>query len=291
MSTLQSAASHNNSSSSILVWIKARPILAMVILMYLLAWPKLIGSATDSYGLTQLHLSPWLDILTGWAPAIAAFTITLLAQGKAGASELLRKIVRWRVGVSWYLVVVLGSAAAILAEGGLYELLTGNGEALPITQMPLSQAALSFVSILVLYMLVNTEEIAWRGFALPRLQNRHGALKASVILWVPWTLFHLPYFFTKDSVLQQMGFVTFASGTFALTIIFTWLFNNTKGSVFICTFLHAMLNTWPLLLMPAQSSMPVYLQYVMDGVIVLLLVLNFGAERLSRKPDSEPFVY
>jgi membrane protease YdiL (CAAX protease family) len=272
-------------------WIKEHPILAMIALMYMLAWPRLIASATDSYGLTQLHLSPLFDIFTGWAPGIAAFTITALVQGKAGAQELGRKILRWRVGGPWYVVVVAGSAAIILAEAGIYELMTGNGMALPIAQMPILEAAIAFVSVLLLYTVVNTEEIAWRGFVLPRLQSRYGALGASVLLWIPWTLFHLPYFFTKGNMFQQMGLPIFASGTFTLSIVFTWLFNNTKGSVLLCTLLHALLNTWPLLLMPAQSAMPGLFQHMTDIAIVLLLVLIFGAARLSHKRDNAPFVY
>ena len=100
----------------------------------------------------------------------------------------------------------------------------------------------------LLYAVVNTEEIAWRGFALPRLQSQYGALGACVMLWIPWTLLHLPYFFTKGSMFQQMGFVAFAAGTLSMTIVFAWLFNNTGGSVFLCTLMHAALNVWPPLL-------------------------------------------
>ena len=263
----------------------------MITLMYLLAWPKLIADATDSYGLTQFHLSPLLDLFTGWSPGIAAFTITALVQGRQGVQELGRKVLRWRVGACWYVVVLAGSAGMILAEGGAYELLTGNGAALPITQMSLAKAALTFISILLLYMVVNTEEIAWRGFVLPRLQNGNSALTASLLIWLPWTLFHLPYFFTKGSMFQQIGFLAFASGILTVSIVFTWLFNSTKGSVFICTFLHAALNTWPLFLIPSQSMMPGWLGYMSDLAIALFFVLTFGAAHLSRKRDREPFLY
>ena len=223
----------------------------MIILMYFLAWPKLVASATDSYGLTQLHLPFLLDIFTGWAPGIAAFTITALVQGKQGMRELGRKILRWRVGAQWYALVFLGSALLILSEGGLYEVWRGNWKALPVSQMSIAEAATAFGIWLLLYAVVNTEEIAWRGFALPRLQSRYGALRATLLIWVPWTLFHLPYFFTKGSMFQQMGFLGFASGTLAISVIFTWLFNNSRGSVLLCTLLHAALNSWPLLLMPS----------------------------------------
>jgi membrane protease YdiL (CAAX protease family) len=143
----------------------------------------------------------------------------------------------------------------------------------------------------MLYLMFNTEEIAWRGFALPRLQSRYGALRASALLWMPWTLFHLPYFFTKGSMMQQMGFLTFASGTLMVSVVFTWLFNNSKGSVLLCSLMHALLNTWPLLLMPTESTMSGCFGYALDATLVLLFILGFGATRLSHKPDNELFVY
>jgi membrane protease YdiL (CAAX protease family) len=279
------------SDAAVVTWVKDHPVIALVLLIVLLAWPNLIAGATDSHGLTQFHFSPWLDLVTGWSPAIAAFTITAIVQGRAGVRELARKTLRWRVGACWYVTVIVVSALIILAEGGFYALLTGEKTALPLARFSPLQAISAFASTLVLYMVANTEEIAWRGFALPRLQKRYGALAASLVLWVPWTLFHLPYFFTQGSMLQQMGFPIFASGTLMLSVLFTWLFNNTRGSVFICTFLHALLNTWPLLLIVEDSAMPGYVQFVTDSAIVLFLVLLYGAARLSYKRDNEPFTY
>ena len=291
MTTLNPTLLSASPDSSARSWVKRHPIIAMVALMYLLAWPKLIAAATDSYGLTHLHLSPLLDILTGWAPAIAAFTITALVQGRQGVIELRRKTFRWRVGAQWYAVAMFGSAALILSGAGGYALLTGNWVALPITQVPNLAAAASFVLLFLLYAVVNTEEIAWRGFALPRLQSQYGALPACVILWVPWTLLHLPYFFTKGSMFQHMGFVAFAAGTLTMSIVFGWLFNNTRGSVFICTLMHAALNVWSPLLIPTHSPLPGYVGIMINGAIALLLVVLFGAARLSHKPGNEPFVY
>ena len=50
------------------------------------------------------------------------------------------------------------------------------------------------VLTLLLAALINTEEFAWRGVALPLLQRRHSALPASLILGTIHTAWHLPYF-------------------------------------------------------------------------------------------------
>jgi membrane protease YdiL (CAAX protease family) len=278
-------------ASSLRQWIIRHPIVAMVTLLYLLAWPKLIADALDSYGWTQLQLSPWFDLLTGWAPAIAAFTITALVSGAPAVRELRLKIFHWRVGLRWYALALLGSGVFLLNGAGGYELLTGHWDALPIAQMPIRKVAAMGGLMFLLYAVVNTEEIAWRGFALPRLQSQYGALGGSVILWVPWTLLHLPYFFIKESMLQQMGFVPFAAGTLTMSILFAWLFNNTGGSVLLCTLMHAALNVWAPLLTPDHSLLPSYVGYGINGALALFLMLWFGAAHLARQPNPSAFRY
>lgn len=89
---------------------------------------------------------------------------------------------------------------------------------------------------------LNGEELAWRGFALPRLQAKYNALVSSVILSVPFILFHLPLFF--DPAMNMGPFASFALQAFALTVLFTWVYNHTRGSVLLAYLVHASFNTW-----------------------------------------------
>jgi uncharacterized protein len=273
-------------------WVKRHPIIAMVALVYLLAWPFLITLATDSYGLTHFNLSPLFNIPTGFAPAIAAFVVTAIVGGKEGLRELLRKTLRWRVGWQWYLVALFIPAVMHLAGTAIYGMLTGQWLALPVAQMTVVTALVSFSLRLVIGALINTEEVAWRGFALPRLQSHLGALRASLVLWIPWTLLHLPYFFIKDNAIQQEGPIVFALRMLTMTIIFTYLFNNTRGSILICTLLHAALNSWPQLLMASNgpSLLEIAIGLTISYAIVIVLILRFGSTHLSHKQDSEKFV-
>ena len=96
------------------------------------------------------------------------------------------------------------------------------------------------------------EEIGWRGFALPRLQARFGPLRASLILGLLWAFWHLPHFLTSAqrggpgmslSVLY-FNLPVFLVMVVALSIVFTWVFNRTEGSLFIAMLLHASINTF-----------------------------------------------
>ena len=77
------------------------------------------------------------------------------------------------------------------------------------------------------------EELGWRGFALPRLQERHSALPASAILGVLVVIWHVPLVFLG----MLPAYALF--GTFAFTIVFGWLFNNVRGSVLLTLMAHA----------------------------------------------------
>ena len=95
------------------------------------------------------------------------------------------------------------------------------------------------------------EELGWRGFALPRLQQHRNALDASILLGLIWGLWHLPLYFvlgTGQSELLRAGTSpVFAIGgfigwTIGLSVLFTWLFNQTGGSLIVVILFHASVN-------------------------------------------------
>ena len=81
------------------------------------------------------------------------------------------------------------------------------------------------------------EEPGWRGYAVPRLQSGRTALRAALILGLLIAGWHLPLIMVGQvswtAMIQIMGAV----------IVFSWLFNNARGSVLIIMLSHAMNNT------------------------------------------------
>ena len=85
------------------------------------------------------------------------------------------------------------------------------------------------------------EEVGWRGFALPRLQARHGAFVASLLLSLGWALWHLPLFFYRPGY-TQMGAAGIAGWFFSLltgAVLLTWLYNESRGSILVVALFHA----------------------------------------------------
>ena len=87
------------------------------------------------------------------------------------------------------------------------------------------------------------EEIGWRGFALPRLLERWNAFTASLILGVVWALWHLPYFFFG----MPYSFLIYALYLLAVSVLMTWIFNHTQGSLLVAVIFHFWFNMFDIL--------------------------------------------
>ena len=80
------------------------------------------------------------------------------------------------------------------------------------------------------------EEPGWRGFALPRLQQRYGALKASLVLGVAWAAWHAVMFVLQGASPGQFALLTMH--IVAGSVVFGWFYNRTHASLLLATLLH-----------------------------------------------------
>ena len=137
------------------------------------------------------------------------------------------------IGGHWYLAAVAIVTAVAVSQIAIIRVLGyGFDFGLYVVQFG------SFIPLIILGPL--SEEIGWRGFALDRLQTRWNPLNSSLILGVFWALWHLPLFYMVGTSHNTWGtpFPGFAVGLMGLSVLFTWLHNNTSGSVWTAVFLH-----------------------------------------------------
>jgi CAAX protease family protein len=247
MATLSSVAA--KPQSGIKTFVQRYPVISISVLTLIFVWPGLIWEALYSRGLVASQSPLILSLLIGWVPGISAVVVSALIAGRTGVRDLLRRFLIWRVGVVWYVAAFFMLAVFILGGIGLHVLFGGALPVIPAADAPLLTILLSFVVTILFASLINTEEIAWRGFALPRLQTRYGVLAACVLLAIPESLLHLPYFWNKDvAFYQTVGMFWFTAFSLALVFIYAFLFNKTKGSLLIVTIAHASQNAWANLL-------------------------------------------
>ena len=208
------------------------------LLAFLLSWLVEIPLALKAQGIWQAPFPFSLHYLAGYGPLLAALIATMASQGWRGLQDLGRRMLRWRVSPLWWLVAFSPLLFFGLLAFALWFIkgrppgvsLFGQLNFLP----GLGLAALPFW---ILTFGIG-EETGWRGFALPRLQQRYNPLQATLILWLFWALWHLPlFFYTYDPAILP-GFLP---GLLAGAIVFTWLYNN-SGSVLIVAVWHGAFN-------------------------------------------------
>jgi membrane protease YdiL (CAAX protease family) len=209
---------------------------------------------------------PWYagiapEVMT-MGPSIAAFIIVLIIGGWRGFVELVRPFARWRVGLRLWGIAVLGTAVLYLIGLGVHMLL--GGKAPPFIMLRDELNLIPLYLIMVVLMPWNGpvgEEFGWRGFALPRLQNKYGPLAASLVIGAIWGIWHLPTFFAPQGVIGAivatvgMGFIIpYTLGTIANSIFMTWLYNKSKASALIAGIVwHAAINFWAPVLLSDSS--------------------------------------
>jgi membrane protease YdiL (CAAX protease family) len=213
-------------------------------------------------------------------PLIAALIVTGLAEGRVGMRTLLGRLVRARIGFSSY-AIIFGLPILLCAVAIAIMALFGQRIALP-TAAALRELPERFIFILLFIGL--GEEPGWRGFALPRLQRTHSALIASLILAPIWALWHLPLMGNEFPLAIIPAFLISLLGG---TLIQTWLFNRSKGSVFGQMLFHATVNTvgagliFPLMKGPA--FVPFWYLYASLWLAVgLAVIFSSAAEARSK---------
>ena len=271
---------------STIVPARTKSLAIFFIVAFTFTWLVLAPAVLSAAGVISLSLSSTLLITVATlGPLLGAVGAAAYESGSAGVRALLSQASRWRLHPAWYAVVLLGPALIMLAAFLLWRILGG-----PQLSAPPLNAWLS-IPILVVVLLIPAlfEEIGWRGFALPRLQTRYGALAASLIVGVAWAIWHVPIWFIPDAGFSTLPFPVFMAFTIALSILFTWLYNST-GSVLLPALAHAAINASPLPWNTAVYLLPegargMHLQIPVTVVMValaLLLLLLTRPKTLTR---------
>jgi membrane protease YdiL (CAAX protease family) len=213
-------------------------LIAYFILTYAITWG--IGAFAvllptqfqDLFG--ELTASNPIALVAVAAPTIAATLLTLVKEGLPGLRELYSRLTQWRAGIQWYALIFLG----IPLIGWLVIQVVK-----PVPLYDLSSPGLilsALVNLLIFGPLI--EEMGWRGYALPRLLKRFNPFTSSLILGVLWGVWHLPSFFISTLVQSSLSLPIFLVMGVCTSILITWIFEHTGGSVLIAVLFHYMLN-------------------------------------------------
>lgn len=189
-------------------------------------------------------------LAVAYAPAVAALLVASFGRGRYGVRSLLGQLVRWRAGVRWYALALLGPIGLAVVGVAVFGALGGDP---PTTWLvvPSAGALLALLGPLVAGSL--GEELGWRGFAQPRLQSRWGVLGAAVAVGVVWSLWHLWPALTPVG-LAELSAVDVGQTFVRListSVLYAWLYVSTRGCLPVVLVAHAGHNIAVELMPPA----------------------------------------
>jgi len=263
-------------------FVKKYPVLSMFVLALVFGVAPLAAVAT---GLLPQGFSQ----LGALSASLAGIVVAAVEGRKGGVRELLGRFLIWRVGIQWWAFALLFTVIPSVASLYLFSLFGGP----TVDWSGLGPLYSVVPMILMLTILAGMgEEFGWRGFAMPRLQARYNALVSSIIIGVLWGLWHIPLFLVEGTTQYNwrmdaglipavLGYTVFI---IAWSIQYTWVFNNTKGSVLLAAVLHGAGNAW------LGGYIDVYRGYwggvvsftVVSVVVSIIIVLVAGPANLSR---------
>lgn len=222
-------------------WIGRHPVAAFLIMVYVITTATSLSPALTRRDLLPYGQAPY-DLLTHVVgTAIPAFIVTAAYGGGAGVRDLVRRCLRWRVGVGWYLLALLGPALLTLVlaaalEGSVVNALGDNWPQLLTVVLP----SLAFAFLLSNFF----EEIGWTGFLFNYFQDHHRPMRAAVLVAVPFALAHIPGFIVEGgSVVDGLVIlgVLFVPQV-ASRVLIAWFYNKTFRSVLIVGLTHSAYN-------------------------------------------------
>ena len=246
-------------------WVKRHPVASFFVLAYAITWLACLPDILGCRG----NLGQMFSMIAQFGPAVAALILTWYTS--ASIRSWFRSIVRWRVGLWWYAVAIGLPVVLIAVQGALFGLL-----GYPLDIASIRGRLVNFLpSAIILALIAGLgEEPGWRGFALPRLEDRYAPVLATALLGFVWAMWHLPLVFVNPrfshgftSVAPQALLALLTMVTiFFYAFFYTLVYNRTQ-SVLLCMLLHGSFNA-------AIGLLPASFEVLQRGTYVALLAVQ-----------------
>jgi membrane protease YdiL (CAAX protease family) len=258
---------------------------AIAYFAFVFGWSSLFWAASLRWGARDDPAESLLFLVGGAGPFVAAVVLTQLREAAATRRDFWVRVfdprrLRW----PW-------SAVALLLHPGLVALAfaadVALGGSLPAPDPRLgSPAAVLGLLFFVLWFGPVPEEMGWRGFALDRLQARMPALPASLVLGSVWGLWHVPLFFVPGSFQAELGVGSarswiFLASLLPLSVLMTWVYNNTARSTLSAVLIHYSGNLSGALFAKTERVAALELGFL--SLAAAVAVAGWGGRRLSRR--------
>ena len=259
-----------------------------VLITFSFSWLLWLPSILSSFGFFEhIPLYNFLMLIGSFGPFIAGFVLTFIDGGAEGVKVLWRR--GWRcenklfLVLSFTLIPLLCLVSLILAS-----IIDGMSLNNYINYYHYGQL---FSEVLVMFFFGGPfqEEFGWRGYALNSLQSKLNAFESSLILGGIWSIWHYPLFFISESIYANQSFFNFTISLLALSILFTWLHNNTNGSILVAMLFHTSINITYVLFLQKISFIGSLSFILLLDIMMVAILLIFGQEKLQLTKEKKDF--
>lgn len=220
-------------------------LLIFFVLAYLISWIIWLPLYGSIFGLDNLPTLPFHHALGGLGPMISSFLTTWIFLKKDGVKNLLAKCFQFKPLL--YVAIALFSPFLLAFIAMLISYFVSNtpislSALLTSKEFPQFNLLTLFVYNLIFFGF--GEEVGWRGFALPRIQSKLNPLIASLILTIFWACWHLPLFLYRPGYtsMDVAGIIGWVLSLLTGSILLTWLYNSSRGSILICAIFHSTID-------------------------------------------------
>jgi membrane protease YdiL (CAAX protease family) len=219
-----------------------------------------------------------IALLMVFVPVLMALLLSALAEGGRGVTELLKKLFQWRISFKWYVITLLMPVGIIVCSAVLAVILGWS----PSVQLNIPERSMLIVNSIIILLAAVLEEFGWRGYALPRLFTQRSPLSSALLIGIAHGLLHIGLGFSAGRPLLPTFLVPFLS-----SVIWTWLFVHTRGSLVIAILYHFVIDYTPqFFLLDLTISQALWVQTIVNLIVALVLILVFGV-KLQRDISKE----
>jgi membrane protease YdiL (CAAX protease family) len=260
----------------------------------------MVLGAVSVYLVVQGVLPSGVALAASLSASIAGIIMTAVEDGIAGLKLMLNRLLIWKVGIGYWLFAIFYLVLALFL--GSVANPAFNGDPLSLKDF---EPAFNIVPMFIVFFVVAGlgQELGWTGFLIPRLQSRYSALTSSLLRAILIGVWYIPLFFYSrldlssladfpySGWIAQKGFLV-AFGVLILlfvlpwSIFFSWIFNNTRGSLLLVSLLHGTeigVAYWMLSTGIDPRNLDNYWGYGFVMLMVaIIIVIATGSQNLSR---------
>lgn len=218
--------------------------------------------------------------LAPFGPSIAGLIVAYKENGVEGLKKMLKRVFSLNFDKVWLLPVFFLMPSLVFISYVLGCLIDNIKMDFSFFSNPL-MILYNFVIILFLGGPL-CEELGWRGYMLEKFQKIYTALDSSVYVGFVWGLWHIPLFFMiNQEIYKNIPFLGFVLGAIFLSIVFTWIYNNTNKSIFAVILFHTSSNISQLMFPMTVSKTASLISLILNIALVVILLVIFKKESLK----------